>query len=80
MKKVYVNISSLEELIDNIAKNKEIIYVERNIFNPNGYETKYSIYDLDINDIVALEKMDKDSKIVFPYEWVVWNGITVVFP
>ena len=41
MKKVYVNISSLEELIDNIAKNKEIICVERNIFNPNGYETKY---------------------------------------
>jgi len=80
MKKVYVNVSSLEKLRDNIAKNKKIICIERNAFNPNGYETKYSIYDLEVGTIIALEKMDKDSKIIFPYEWVVWNNITVTFP
>lgn len=80
MKKVYCKVLSLEQLKINISENKEIVCIERNAFNPNGYKTYHSIYDLEINDIVALERIDNDSNIVYPYEWVIWNGYNVTFP
>ena len=79
MKKVYYQISSLHELKNLIEQKENIICIEKNLFNPNGYITYYSIYDLNVNDIVALEKSENGG-IVAPYEWVIWNGLTVSFP
>ncbi len=79
MKKVYCKVSSLNDLKKLISQKQDIVCVERNLFNPNGYITYHSIYDLNINDIVALEKSENNG-CVTPYEWVLWNGSNVSFP
>lgn len=79
MKKVYCEVSSLNELKNLISKKQDITCVERNLFNPNGYITYHSIYNLNVDDIVALEKSENGG-CVAPYEWVLWNGSNISFP
>jgi hypothetical protein len=74
MKKVYVYTPSTSQLLKKINKKEKIIGIEYNLFNPNGYETFHSIYDLEVDDIVALYKDDNKS----PYEWLKWNGFTLI--
>jgi len=74
MKKIYVYAPSTSYLLKKINKKETIIGIEYNLFNPNDYETFHSIYNLEINDIVALYKDDTKS----PYEWLKWNGHTLI--
>ena len=39
MKKVYCKVSSLNDLKNLISQKQDIVCVERNLFNPNGYIT-----------------------------------------
>lgn len=73
MKKIYVFCDNISKLFQNIKNKEQIIGSEYNLFNPNGYETFHSIYELEVNDIVALYKENNKS----PYEWFKWNGITL---
>jgi len=77
MKKVYCQITSLSKLKKSIEKKKNIICIERNLFNPDGYITYHSIYDLQNNDIIALEKSENNG-IVTPYEWIIWNDLAIL--
>lgn len=74
MKKVYIYTSTISHLLKKIKNKENIIGIEYNLFNPNGYETFHSIYDLEVDDIVALYKDDNKS----PYEWLKWNGLTLI--
>ena len=74
MKKIYIYSPSIKDLLKKINKKEKIIGTEYNLFNPNGYETEHSIYNLEVNDIVALYKDDTKS----PYEWLKWNGQTLI--
>jgi len=74
MKKVYIYTPSVTDLLKKINKKEKIIGIEFNLFNPNGYETFHSIYDLEVNDIVALYKDDTKT----PYEWLKWDGYTLI--
>lgn len=74
MKKVYIYTPNVTDLLKKIKNKETIIGTEYNLFNLNGYETFHSIYNLEINDIVALYKDDTKS----PYEWLKWNGHTLI--
>jgi len=74
MKKVYIYTPTVTNLLKKIKNEETIIGIEYNLFNPNGYETFHSIYDLEVDDIVALYKDDNKS----PYEWMKWNGLTLI--
>ena len=74
MKKVYIYTPTISHLLKKIKNKENIIGIEYNLFNPNGYETFHSIYDLEVDDIVALYKDDNKS----PYEWLKWDGLTLI--
>jgi hypothetical protein len=74
MKKVYIYTPNVPDLLKKIKNKETIIGTEYNLFNLNGYETFHYIYDLDIDDVVALYKDDTKS----PYEWLKWNGKTLI--
>ena len=73
MKKVYIYTPSVSFLLEKLKNKEEIIGIEYNLFNPNAYETFHSIYDLEVNDVVALYK----DELKQPYEWLKWTGITL---
>tara|TARA_B110000285_G_C14923278_1_gene513655 strand:- start:3 stop:239 length:237 start_codon:yes stop_codon:yes gene_type:complete len=75
MKKIYIQSDSIRSLMKKLKQQTTIIGVEYNVFNPNGYETFHSIYDLEVNDVVAIYK-DPNTKT--PYEWLKWNGLTLI--
>jgi len=75
MKKIYIQSESVKSLMNKLDNQTPIIGTEFNLFNVNGYETYHSVYDLEVNDIVAIYK-DVNTKT--PYEWLKWNGLTLV--
>ena len=74
MKKVYIYTPTVRHLLKKIQNKENIIGIVYNLFNDNGYETFHSIYDLEIDDIVALYKDENKS----PYEWLKWDGLTLI--
>ena len=74
MKKVYIYTPTISHLLKKIKNKENIIGIEYNLFNPNGYKTFHYIYDLEVDDIVALYKDDNKS----PYEWLKWDGLTLI--
>ena len=54
MKKLYIEAESKAELNRRIVANEEIIGTEYNLFNPYGYESKWSLKNLTENVIVAI--------------------------
>jgi hypothetical protein len=76
LKKVYISCSNITNLLKKIKNKESIIGIEYNLFNPNGYETFHSIYDLNVDDVVAIYKDTDETKS--PYEWMKWNGITLI--
>jgi hypothetical protein len=75
MKKIYIQSESITNLMNKLNNHSPIMGIEYNLFNPNGYETFHSLYDLEVNDVVAIYK-DSDTKT--PYEWLKWNGLTLI--
>jgi hypothetical protein len=74
MKKIYILSPTVKDLLKKIKNKESIVGIEYNLFNKNGYETFHSVYDLNVDDVVAIYKDENKS----PYEWLKWNGITLV--
>lgn len=62
MKKIYIEAQSKTDLNERIIANEEIIGTEYNLFNPNGYETKWSLKELTEDVIVALYNETIENK------------------
>lgn len=77
-KKVYCEIQSIEILEERLRKHEPVTCMERNLFNPSGYLTKHSIYDLNKNDTITLERREAGSGKPRAYEWLLWDGSGII--
>ena len=68
MKKIYIEAKSKTDLNRRIVDNEEIIGTEYNLFNPDGYETKWSLKELTEDVIVAIYDETIEDKPV-PKIW-----------
>ena len=68
MKKLYIEAKSKADLNERITANEEIIGTEYNLFNPDGYETKWPLNKLTEDVIVATYDETIEDKPV-PKNW-----------
>tara|TARA_B100000902_G_scaffold373922_1_gene402420 strand:+ start:308 stop:550 length:243 start_codon:yes stop_codon:yes gene_type:complete len=75
MQKLYVGCKSKKSLNERIKSGEDIVGIEYNLFNPEGYQTFHNLKELKRDTIIAIYKKEGEQDVPEAHCWGIYEPL-----